>query len=112
VVKRLTHEPVTVWVDAHDRPCGFRWRGRGYLIREILTSWQEGPIWWRECDAGAGWSGVGPFGADLGAADMVSGADHRFWRVVARLQQRSTTPAGVYDLVEMQRCWWLSRLWD
>lgn len=108
-MKRIAHEPVTVTAGPLGQPHGFRWRGRGYLVREVLASWHEGPQWWREQDAGDGWPGDDPFWGDS-QPGRTRGADYRFWRVAA--QRSPAAASGIYDLVEMQQSWWLSQLWD
>ena len=30
-----------------DAPAEFLWRGRLYVVREVLTHWLEGGAWWR-----------------------------------------------------------------
>ena len=72
-------------------PTAFLWRGRLYVVREVIGHWRERRAWWREA-------------LDSGEEFAVNGLDcleHEVWRVEAspgRLHQ-----AGVYDLAREGR---------
>ena len=86
-------------------PEQFLWRGRIYLVRDVLAHWVELGAWWAApgrptlsdvaAAAGADRSGDEPpvrsIAADVGAVE------HEVWRVEAA-PGRSANP-GVYDLV-------------
>ena len=66
-------------LEASDRPSAphaFRWRGRRYLVREVLAYWMAAGVWWR------------PFTASR-RAELP--ADRAVWRV-------ETDTGGVFDL--------------
>ena len=87
--RRYRSESIEVVTDGDGEPAGFRWRGRRYVVRAIVTSWVEALPWW------AGDPGIGVPGA--------SGQRH-VWRVEAVPR---TGTAGVYDLYRIpQGCGW------
>lgn len=57
-------------------PEQFVWRGRLYVVRDVLAHWREAGGWWRRPDAG------------------VDDGDRECWRVEAG----SARATGVYDL--------------
>ena len=68
-------------IDVHRRdttPDQFLWRGRLYVVREVLAHWVESGGWWRCPTAG------------------VDDAEREFWRVEASPGRAAAT--GVYDL--------------
>jgi Family of unknown function (DUF6504) len=68
-------------VDVHRQdttPDQFLWRGRLYVVREVLAHWLEAGGWWRRPAAG------------------VDDGEREFWRVEAGCGRSS--PPGVYDL--------------
>ena len=74
-----------------DAPSEFRWRGRRYLVREVLSCWVEADPWWsRRSDS-------------LGLQRLTG--DRTVWRVEAQPVLRTIARAqaepslGVYDLV-------------
>lgn len=69
-------------------PDAFVWRGRLYVVREVLDHWQERRQWWRDALdlPGAGTDAAGPEPA----------RDRRVWRVEASSGRSAGT--GVYDL--------------
>ena len=73
-----------------ERPEAFIWRGRLYVVREVLATWRERRAWWREA-LDAEDDRVRP-GETLAAA----ASERRIWRVEAS-RGWSFTP-GVYDL--------------
>ena len=77
-----------------DAPVQFLWRGRVYVVRDVLAHWVESRPWWLS----AGPAGpAGPVGA---VAD-----EREVWRVEAGAG-RLHGP-GVYDL----RCDWFNGRW-
>ncbi|MCH8628625.1 DUF6504 family protein [Arsenicicoccus piscis] len=93
-----------VRVQAEEVPDQFIWRGRLYLVREVLDSWRERRAWWRDVlapDAGE----VEP--ARLLAPDALEG---RVYRVVASPGRLAGT--GVYDLSRSGDRWHLVGLDD
>lgn len=72
-------------------PVAFQWRGRLYLVGQVLSHWRERRAWWREALDPAG----GPAGDSAGTGIAAAGRDRLVWRVQARPGQAS---AGVYDL--------------
>ena len=94
-------------------PAMFLWRGRLYVVREVLGHWWERRAWWTGADARAVHGEVPPSGAagpapDRGDGGVVagapgdavarSGADREVWRVAA--SPGSAYGTGVYDLSE------------
>ena len=66
-VSRLRVDPVEVQ-RRDDLPAQFLWRGRIYLVREVLSRWTESGGWWRSAgvlalSAGEGSAGAGSAGA-------------------------------------------------
>ena len=90
-------------------PDQFLWRGRLYLVREVLARWTESGSWWRGTAVRALAAGsVSPEGLD--------DRETQWWRVEAdsgRLAALSAGP-GVYDLCFEQRsaAWTLKRVMD
>lgn len=73
-----------------ERPEAFIWRGRLYVVRDVIAEWRERRAWWREA-------------LDANEADVVPGqsiaaaaSEQRVWRVEAS-PGWSFAP-GVYDL--------------
>ena len=93
-------------------PAMFLWRGRLYVVREVLGHWWERRAWWAEADARAvhgepvpggdspGAEPGGPEGRRIAgtpsAAVARSGTDREVWRVEA--SPGSAYGSGVYDL--------------
>jgi hypothetical protein len=78
-VSRL-HTDVVEVARRDDEPAHFLWRGRLYLVREVLARWTESGGWWR--------------GASLGAS--VDDREQDWFRVEAGAGRAVGT--GVYDL--------------
>ncbi len=86
-------------------PEQFLWRGRIYLVRDVLAHWVELGAWWvapgRSRRAGTGprtgAAGDGDAAAPRSVAADVGAVEREVWRVEAA-PGRSATP-GVYDLV-------------
>lgn len=97
---RRYDDPVEVRpVSGSDRPGQFLWRGRLYVVRDVLAHWVEVGAWWR------------PRGAD-GLPLRIDEAGRQLWRVEAATG-RSAAP-GVYDLAydEAGGSWTLARALD
>ena len=108
-------------VEVHTRvaPAGpvpdqFLWRGRLYLVREVLARWTESGSWWRGTAVRAFTSG----GAVTGSAApaVLDDSETQWWRVEAdsgRLAALSAGP-GVYDMCFTERTasWMLKRVMD
>jgi Domain of unknown function (DUF6504) len=95
--------------DGEQVPTAFLWRGRLYVVRDVLAHWSQRRPWWREAldpredadlsgepghltDPATGGSGASVVGSLRTAAEL----EQDVWRVEAspgRLHQ-----AGVYDL--------------
>lgn len=90
-----------------DVPAQFLWRGRLYLVREVLASWVESGCWWRTPAATALSSGLdGPAGepATPAAPELVLAPlppspkwVQRAWGEPAPDVGASAGPAGVDD---------------
>lgn len=66
------------------RPDAFVWRGRLYVVRAVLDSWQERRPWWRDA-------------RDHEGSDVLTDArERRVWRVEASAGRMAGV--GVYDL--------------
>lgn len=89
-------------VTRHGQPHRFTWRGRAYVVQEVLGHWVSGTPWW-QAPAGVTPAGVTPAGDGI-AGDDIAGDDIEVWRVEAQ--------AGVYDLVRAGEQWSLSRIAD
>jgi Family of unknown function (DUF6504) len=92
-------------------PQAFVWRGRLYVVRDVLAHWYERRAWWTEGLARA------VHGQPEVAADPVSepspGIDREVWRVEASAGRHAGT--GVYDLCpgpEGSQTWRLLRVTD
>ncbi|MGH8868880.1 MAG: DUF6504 family protein [Actinomycetes bacterium] len=85
---RLYAEPVEVR-RAEDAPAQFLWRGRLYVVREVLATWLQAGEWWR---------GRPPAGADASpdAGPVLDDGEREYWRVEAAAGR--TAARGVYDL--------------
>lgn len=111
-------------VDVHRRddvPAEFLWRGRIYLVREVLSHWVETGAWWRtpaaaavfgtdDADAGAG-ALMAPAEVSTSVA-LDQGGDREMWRVEASAGRLSAS--GVFDLCFewAQGTWRLTRAMD
>lgn len=81
-----------------DHPSQFLWRGRLYVVREVIAHWIESSSWWG--------------GSRRALEGEIPAHEHEVWRVEAQAGRSSST--GVYDL----RCdvaadrWVLARALD
>ncbi len=88
---------------AGEEPDAFLWRGRFYLVREVIDHWQERRAWWRDAggdglpDAPTADDRAGENRAGEGrGASAVPSTERRVWRVAASPGRHART--GVYDL--------------
>ena len=97
-------------------PEEFLWRGRRYVVREVLARWTESGSWWR----GAAMSAV-VTGSDLdteiaSTTLMLDDRATQWWRVEADSGRSAALSAGpgVYDLcfTESTATWTLKRVMD
>jgi hypothetical protein len=117
-VVRRYEEPIEVRAladqaasEAAPMPDAFLWRGRLYVVRQVLDHWKERRPWWRDAlderrvPAAVATVGSGPAtgtsGTHVGAgsigADVLGDARERqVWRVEASAGRMAGT--GVYDL--------------
>ena len=80
------------------RPQAFLWRGRFYVVRDVLAHWYERRAWWTEGAARAvhGEQEPGEKGHAPGSGPRHPSADREIWRVEASAGRHAGT--GVYDL--------------
>jgi hypothetical protein len=86
-------------------PAQFLWRGRVYLVRDVLAHWVELGAWWvapgrsRRSAGPAGSAGSAGSTAELprSVAVDVGAVEREVWRVEAAAGRSAAT--GVYDLV-------------
>ena len=105
---RLHADPVEVR-RRDDAPEQFLWRGRLYVVREVLARWTEAGGWWR--------GATGSTGSVGRPAGPVDDRERDWWRVEAyagRLAAASSAGPGVYDLCfDWSRgAWSLARVLD
>ncbi len=92
-----------------DVPTEFLWRGRLYVVRDVLAHWIETGAWWRVAAARAASSGAtahdlgdrapamaGTGGPDEAASASVCAGEREMWRVEASAGRARGT--GVFDL--------------
>jgi Family of unknown function (DUF6504) len=88
------HEAGDVDLAPDPTPSAFLWRGRLYIVREVLGHWRERRAWWREA--------LDPDENDsdtrraMPPADRLDCLDQDVWRVEASPGRLAGT--GVYDL--------------
>ena len=112
--RRFT-EPVEVCTQAAASgpvPEEFHWRGRRYVVREVLARWTESGSWWK----GSAMSAVVTGGEIASTTLTVDDRSTQWWRVEAdsgRLAALSGG-SGVYDLcfTEASAQWSLKRVMD
>lgn len=113
---RRYEEPIEVQATADEHsasgvPDAFVWRGRLYVVREVLDHWQERRPWWRDALDAGGTAGAprSTRGRDGGSTEqpragairaetsVLGGARERqVWRVEASAGRMAGS--GVYDL--------------
>jgi hypothetical protein len=97
-------------------PDQFLWRGRLYVVREVLARWTESGSWWRGTSMSAVVTGD-VLGEEVATTTLaVDDRATQWWRVEAdsgRLAAMSAGP-GVYDLcfTESTAQWSLKRVMD
>ena len=88
-------------------PVEFLWRGRLYVVRDVLSHWVETGAWWRAAGVRSAYAGdageaVGagpgevPGDAAQGAVVGLDPGERELWRVEAGAGRASGT--GVFDL--------------
>ena len=93
-------EPIDVRSDsARGVPESFLWRGRVYLVREVLDHWWERHAWWA-APAARAVHGDGESSGGVEAAKAATrsalGGEREIWRVEACRGRQGAT--GVFDL--------------
>jgi hypothetical protein len=109
---RLHSDPVEVR-RRDDVPEQFLWRGRLYVVREVLARWTEAGGWWRGSAVRALTAGdAGPHGP----AAVIDDNERDWWRVEADSGRAAALSGGrgVYDLCfDWSRgSWSLARVLD
>lgn len=81
-------------------PDRFVWRGRFYLVREVMSSWRERQAWWKHPilheNASVATDQGSPDEARAVLTVLAAGADRQVWRV--RASAGAQASIGVYDL--------------
>jgi hypothetical protein len=109
-VVRRYEEPIEVRAladraasEAAPTPDAFLWRGRLYVVRQVLDHWKERRPWWRDAlddrraPAAVATAGAGTDAGATGVTDVLGDARERqVWRVEASAGRLAGT--GVYDL--------------
>lgn len=115
---RLHTDPVEVRSE-RDLPAQFLWRGRFYLVQEVLARWTESGQWWRTDAVRALTSGDSTTGAadPPGSGSLsVDDGECDWWRVEAGTGRQAalTAGTGVYDLCfdGARGSWSLARVLD
>ena len=130
---RLHADPVEVHTrtePAGPVPDQFRWRGRRYVVLEVLARWTEAGDWWRGAavtaltsgDAGRrtetahrSVSAAAAVGTE-GAAGDIDDGERSWWRVEAGSGRvsASSSGTGIYDLCfdGARGAWLLARVLD
>ena len=75
-------------------PVQFLWRGRLYVVHDVLACWRERSSWWEAAPVAALHGGQHPDAAGPCAAAEV--LEREVWRVEASAGR--SAPVGVYDL--------------
>lgn len=108
-MSRLHTDPVEVR-RRDDEPAQFLWRGRLYVVREVLARWTEAGSWWRSAAVSALSTGEasGPGSAVPGELSTVPVPSspkwaQRAWGEPAPDIGAATGPAGIDD---GEREWW------
>lgn len=111
---RLHTDPVEVRSE-RDAPAQFLWRGRLYLVREVLARWTESGQWWRT-DAVRALTSGDSGGSAAGPLVSLDDGECDWWRVEAGTGRHEalTAGTGVYDLCfdGARGSWSLARVLD
>ncbi len=83
-----TSDPRAVLTEASAPPQAFVWRGRLYVVRQVIGHWRERRAWWREA--------LDPVPGQSGGIDIAS-REQQVWRVEA--SPGRVHGSGVFDLV-------------
>ena len=108
VGRDTTHGDVGAVCGGAPAPTAFLWRGRLYVVREVLDHWHERAAWWRDA--------LDPSASVVPGPVSVVPGPHRLerevWRVVASAGRHRGS--GVYDLAGggAGRAWHLVRVAD
>jgi Family of unknown function (DUF6504) len=88
----------TVTEEEASAPAAFLWRGRLYVVRDVLGHWRERRSWWSSAAARmVHGEGAGPEDLPGGGMRVAELAEElQVWRVSA--SPGRSFPAGVYDL--------------
>ncbi len=78
-----------------DVPAEFLWRGRFYVVRDVLAHWIETGAWWRAGGVRAAYAGEAT-PPRLGVSAGLDPAERELWRVEASAGR--TDGGGVFDL--------------
>jgi hypothetical protein len=75
-------------------PSAFLWRGRLYIVRDVIAHWRERRAWWRDAlDLDEEEGNARP---EMSATYGLDCLEHEVWRVEASSGRLAGT--GVYDL--------------
>ena len=110
------HDPVEVR-RRDDVPEQFLWRGRLYVVREVLARWTEAGGWWRGAAMRALTAGdAGPAAGPAAGPTSIDDNERDWWRVEADSGRAAALSGGrgVYDLCfDWSRgAWSLARVLD
>ncbi|MGB8651771.1 MAG: DUF6504 family protein [Mycobacteriales bacterium] len=121
-MSRLHADPVEVRTRteaAGPVPDQFLWRGRLYLVREVLARWTESGSWWRGTAVRALTTGAGHgegSGPPAGPSVAVDDREQLWWRVEADSGRLAALSGGrgTYDLCFdwSSSAWSLTRVMD
>ena len=77
----------------------FWWRGKRYIVRQVLCTWREAGGWWEP--------------SSEPAQPWARGDSREIWRIDAQ-PETNGLPAGTYELSRDLRSgsWTLFRVWD
>ena len=93
-MSRRCAEPIQV-ERRDDAPAQFLWRGRLFVVRDVLAHWLEAGAWWRARGAASMVTGDASPGRPVGPVGLDDG-EREYWRVEASAGRAAGS--GVYDL--------------
>ena len=113
-MSRVYTDPIEVH-RADEDPAQFLWRGRLYVVREVVARWTEAGRWWRTPAAAAATPGADP---RAGSGDLpvpvgsIDDGERDYWRVEAGAGRSASV--GVFDLCFdwAAGAWFLDRALD